>query len=686
MMEPRVIQELSQANQTPEHKRLLDHVKGLVNMSRTHMSNFYDQWDDADMIYRGERAKDEEDKKANAQKAPSKIVVPLTYAQVQTFVAFAMNLLTQREYFYELEGTGEEDHKAAKLAEALLEQNLQYNQFTQVLYQFFLDIGRFSLGVVKTSWAKETEVVWIEQELPPSPFGVFGQVGSLLGRAFNMPAPVPQKQTRQVRTKQTKYLGNDIRSISPYKFYPDTRLPLTDFQRGEFCGSEEEMTRAQLRQGEADGIYAGVSHIKDFQVSTTPRDGQRGKRFRGLTGTRPAEATHGQLKPTVIVTEIQVTIIPSEFKLSDGATLGSSTEPEKWIVSYANDDRIIRLEPLGYAHNNYTYRLGQFSPDQHGLVNESISEMVSHLQLVIDWLINSHITNVRKHISNKVVADPAGLYMEDLRDHKPVIRMKPGVANTGVDKYLKQLTVSDVTRGHIADVQVLMQFVSMTTAISDNLMGQYHTGRRSAREAANTATASGTRLRTIIKLIFDTCFLPLGRDMISNLRDGLDEETFVTVTGSSFTDWDGFNAFKIPNEERYKIGVNRTHLGKRYDFKLFDGTLPSEKASQAETLEQTLLAMMRNPEGLTILTQVLGYDPAKLFTEVLTLRGIKHPQRFLLDPVRANLIQQAQIQQQQLTQPTNGPVPAGGGPPINPSLSFQGGIPTPPPSFTALAS
>jgi hypothetical protein len=677
-MDDKIKAELSARKPTLFHATMLEHVKGLVSLSRGEMEKHYDKWDAADRIYRGERYKDEEDRKACASGAPDKIVLPLTYAQVQTFIAFALNLLQQRELFFELEGTGEEDHRAAKLAEALLDQNLTFNKWTQILYQFFLDIGRFSIGVVHHSWAHKKETIWVEED---APLGFMEQGQALLGTFFNSAPPTPKKV--QVKKEQTAYLGNELRSISPYSFFPDPRLPLTRFQEGEFCASEDELSKTALVRLEADGVYAGVEYIEDFKGIDHER--RQGRRRRMQNTTPEGRHTTNNIHATVLVTKVQVDIIPSKFKLSDGTTMGDGNTPEKWIVEYANDNRVIRCEPMGYAHNHYTYSVAQFSPDQHGFLNESITEMISHLQAVIDWFINSHITNVRKHISNRLVVDPAGIYYEDVRDHKPVIRLKPNVSQMGVDRFVKQLNVSDVTRGHIGDVEVLMKFVSMTTAISDNLMGQYHTGRRSAREASNTSAASGTRLRSIVKLIYDTAFRDLGFDMISNLRDELTEDAFVTITGDAYPDWEAYNAFKVPETGALKVPVNRTTIAGRYDFKLFEGTLPSEKFAQAETLEQTLLALMKNPDGLTVLTQMLGYDPAKLFTEVLVLRGVKHPDRFKIDAFRQQEIALAQQQQQQLqNQPTNGPANTSGGGSPNPTPGQPGVLPSQQPSFSSL--
>jgi hypothetical protein len=637
-MDDTIKRQLEKPVQGAFHKKLLEHCKGLVSISRNAMSSHYDDWDEADLVYRGQRHKDENDKKANKQGAPSKIVVPLTYAQVQTFIAFSMSLLQQRDHFFELEGTGEEDHRAAKLGEALLDQNLEFNTFTALLYQFMLDIGRFSIGVFKHSWVKETETVWVEEDVPT---GILGGPMKLLGNLFNLPPAAPKKQ--QVPKEQVAYMGNKIDAISPYKFFPDTRLPLSRFQEGEFCASEDEVTRNTLKKGEKNGLYAGIKYITDMKGEAYEGRKNRWRNFSAATSVGGGRA---QLKPTIILTCVQVELVPNEFLLDDGTPMGTSDQPEKWVVEYANDDRIIRAEQLGYVHNHYTYSVGQFSPDQHGLINESITEMISHLQAVIDWFINSHITNVRRHISNRLVVDPAGVFFEDLKEHKPVIRLKPNAANAGVDRFVKQLTMSDVTRGHITDVNTLMQFVSMTTAISDNLMGQYHTGRRSAREASNTSSASGSRLRNIVKIIFDLTLKPMGKDLLSNLRDGLDETMFVTITGEDFPDWAAYDAFKL-QDGQLKVGVDRTKLAGRYDFKVFEGILPSDKYVQAETLEQTLLALMKNPQGLPILTQMLGYDPGKLFKEVLELRGIKHPDRFKIDAFRQQELQQQSLLQQQ---------------------------------------
>ena len=81
-------EELKKEGVSQQHLKLLEHVKQLVALSREHMQSKYEDWDSYDEIYRGYRQMDDDDKKAKQKQAPKKMVVPLGFAQLQTFAAF----------------------------------------------------------------------------------------------------------------------------------------------------------------------------------------------------------------------------------------------------------------------------------------------------------------------------------------------------------------------------------------------------------------------------------------------------------------------------------------------------------------------------------------------------------------------------------------------------------------------
>ena len=600
------------AQQTPSdfHQQLLVKCKKLIFVSRSQMSKYYDRWDQNDMAYRGERKKDQQDKRLEEQGDTVKLAVPLTYAQVHTFVAFCFSVYFQRSAFYEMVGTGPEDQITAKVAEATLQRDLVYNKWATRCYQFLLDIGRFGLGILEVGWIKELQVVWKETTIS-SP-------GFALG-SFQLIKP---KQTNEVtKTFGTKFLGNRLYNVSPYRFYPDVRVPISRFQEGEFCGSDDEVTYARLKELERDGEVVGVDYISSLREDDfLSRNLVRLADVQFDTQMRDASIRTG----SILLTKCQLKLIPKHFTVS-GKPIGEEDYPVKYNVWYANNNRIIKCEPSGYTHDEFTYCVTQISPDQHRLINESICDLCGPLQDVTNWFLNSHIKSVRNVIQNYLVVDPAAIDINDIKMRRPVLKLLPGASRQGVDKWIKQLNVQDVTANHMADIDVLQSLMQIITGVSENAMGQFHGGRRSASEARAVNAGTANRLQMLAKIIWTDALDPLGRQMIANQRDGLDEPTFVRLTGD-IPDLNAFNRFKQ---------VDKNMLVGNYDFEIFDGTLPSEKNAIANSLEELFAAFIQNPQA----AMALGIDTQKLLMLLAKYRGIPAPEQVLIDPARMRLAQ-----------------------------------------------
>jgi hypothetical protein len=611
-MDEKIRKELENGKLSPLHNALLQHAKSLVEMSRGKMNGFYDMWDQFDDIYRGKRFPDKTDLEQRKKDLPEKMVVPLAYAQVQTFVAFCIMLYTQKDTIVELQAQGPEDEQPAKLGEALIDRDLNENCFVALLKQYLTDISRFGIGILKHTWVKETQMVR-EQT-------VFA--GSAVVAATE---PV----------QKTKFLGNRIVNISPYRWFPDPRLPLGRLQEGEFCADEDEVSIIELERQQHDGLVAGIKNIPEWNYAElTAREG-RSRLFSQQADTELKNK--GQSKGMCVRTEVQVWLTPKDFLDSDGDPMGPEDYPVLYVITYANDQTVIRCEPMNYVHNEFTYDCAEFNPDMHHLVNTSLSEIIDLLQSTISWFINSHITSVRRIIQNRIVYDPSAIEDEDLKKDTPHIRMNSAAYGGDVRRFLFQLQLQDVTTGHINDVEVLKQIMMEVTSISENGLGQYATGRRSAEEARNVNFNAASRMKIVATIIYYTGLAPLFRKMLSNLRDGLDEETYVKVRGLS-SDPNEFAGFK----------VTRDDLVGDYDFKVFDATLPSEKSRTASLLGEMLQEMMSNPQAIPM----FGYDPRKLFDRMFELLGVKNLNSLKLDPIAQQQMMVA-MQMMQGGQPTN---------------------------------
>ena len=587
----------------------------LVSNSRSVMSGYYAGWDAQRETFHGERQKDKADGKARERKEPEKLVVPMTHAQVQTFIAFCYQLFTQRSSFYELTGTGMEDMKAAKIAEALLNRDLNWNKFTVILYQFLLNIGIEGLGVIKHGWHKEVKRQLVTQQGQPTP-SLFGAM---------MPGPVTQ-----VMQDVVKFLGNKLIPISPYRFFPDPRLPVTQFQEGEFCASEIDMTRIQLKRMEAAGLVAGVEHIKDMSS-----DIWQARTDMGMRSKVTYDAVSGKQEGGVVVTEVQREIIPSEYKLPDGKPLGEEDTPCKYIILIANDNRILRCDKMGYVHDHFTYSAAQLNPDQQEHLNKGIAGLIDEMQNVITWLFNSRITAVRKTLHNSFIVDPEGVELSDLTERKSIIRLKKGVSRSGVDRWIKSLDVQDVTSQHIQDATTLGQVMQLVSGINENALGQYSQGRRSAEQTRAVNSGAASRLKMYASLIWGQALQPLGEDLLSNLRDGLDVEQIVRVTGLQSLQPQSPYAPNQADIQQF-LGVTKADLVGNYDFTTLDGTLPTEKFGLASILQDLLGILLSNPQAAAI----LGIDPRALLMEIAELNQIRNPERFLLQPQQQQLMMQ----------------------------------------------
>jgi hypothetical protein len=108
-----------------------------------------------------------------------------------------------------------------------------------------------------------------------------------------------------------------------------------------------------------------------------------------------------------------------------------------------------------------------------------------------------------------------------LNERRPVIRLKSTVQEgMAINQFIQQLQVTDVTTGHINDMGIVKNFSEEATGLSENLMGKYSEGRRSARESSNVNANAAGRAILPLKGVWQSAILPLGRKMLSNHGPG----------------------------------------------------------------------------------------------------------------------------------------------------------------------
>lgn len=643
-----VIAELNKKEPSEFHKEILSHAMALVKMSRSKMSKCYSDWDLMDQVYRGERSLDDEDIKQlkNKKNAPIKMVVPNTFAQVMTFSSFLFLMYKQNRNFFELLPSGDEDYGTKQQdCERILERDLQRNKWNLLLFQHLLDTARFGPSILECSWTRQ------------------------LSRVYVTPEPTVQNYNGVETTVRggsewqefVKYEGNLVRAVSPYRFFPDTRHPLVDFQKGEFCAAEEEYSMGKLRDLAVAGEVAGIEHIQSMPNNWAKERGGEtrsamdfGKENSWLIGPSKTEGT-------ALVTKMQVWLVPSKFKFGPtNKKLGPEEFPILYHLWYANDNRVIRCEPAYWWHNEFGWSVSQFTPDMHHTVTLGLADLIYRLQDVISWHINARITDVRRNMRGRLVIDPQGIDKNDLNNDGDIY-LRSGVSKTGVDRWVKQLNMVDTTQGHMVDADLLGKIMEVVTGVNGNAMGQYNSGRRSAQEARVVTAGAAGRMKLHGHLIWEGGLAPLGRQMLSNSRQTLSMETFTKAIGKvDPNDPEAVQAFMI----RYQAfkGTPEEVAGGD-DYFTFDSTLASEKGFMAQSLQELLVAILSS-DPMAAQRMTSEYSPGKVLEEIQYLRGSGSIKRFRYSPE-----EQAAIvaEQQRRFEIENAPEP-----PKPPSLSMSG--------------
>lgn len=609
-MDERIVKMLEGETQSDEIVALKKHICDQLKFSRGKLKKRWEQWDRNLKIFEGYKCPDEQDQEAAANAEPEKSIVPMGYAQVMTFATFLYMVLNQNKTFFQLEPTGNEDYPLTETGDMCLERDLRHNKFRVTLFELATDLARFGLACTKTTW----ELVEQHVEVMSEP-----TVREFAGFTFEEPG-LP------VSIPAVKYEGNRIAKISPYRIIPDMRYPLSQWERGKFVADEDEYHIGTLKTMEQAGKCVGVEHIEKMTKDLYKERGWGEGRFEGISapfGSNYSKASD-ENNFMVIVTDVDVVLNPKQFGI------GEEDYECHYIVSIANDSRIIALEKSGYLHGEFIYDLAQYSPDEHSDLGLALADAINGLQDVITWLINSRIVSLRQGLDKHLVVNPQWIDTDQLEGRQPIIYVRPNSPMMDINRMVQQLRVTDPTTANLPDMEVLLRIMQIVSGINENASGQFAPGRRSATENRNANAGAASRMTLHISLFFEQLLSPMGRKMLSNQRQGLSLETFVKIVGKSSPT--AYGPMPIPVELLYEQFCPSDPLALigSEDFFTVDLTSGSERAYLAQNLQELVIAMASNPQ-IAMMTQ---YDITKLIDEIQYLRGVRNVARFK-NPVSA---------------------------------------------------
>lgn len=621
MNQDQVNKDLLEKDTSEFQQSVLTFIRPRLTSACTSMGNVHSSWEEQDRIYRGYRVLDKQDEKSKGVGSPPKIIIPVGYALTQTALSFLMSTFFNDERMYRFMGNDPKSQRFKEGLELDIHWQLGRMKAYYVFHQWLQDAFKYGVGVVRTSWEEEYKKYRVRRAVPQAG-GFVQMIASLFGGNQQEAPMVMQEMVEDIKC----FEGSRVINVSPYSFYPDPSVTVSNFRKGSFVAYEEETTKAGLAGLNGYTLF-GVDKIPntmpaDLFNARTRRVGKYNV-FATSDFRNAVQSASGQMsmEGTVIKTEFEFTTTKKELKRLFDYDLGpewSGDTPLKMLAVAANDQKLLKFEPLGYLHGEYSYDVIEYSPDHNAFLNPGLGETVHEMQSMMTWFINSHVQNVRKAIRNRFIGDPSKIHTEDLTAGLEFIRVKDMMGKS-VSDVIKSLEVVDVTQRHTADAQLFMTLIQLVTGINDNALGQYHTGRRSATESQNVTNSATSRLKMHGMLAWSQGFEPLGQKLVANTNQLRSEEFYSRIIGEDIV--------KYPYDQTILVEPETIIGG--FQFVPYEGTMPNDKSRSAAFFTRLLEAAMGNPAEFR---QATGVNIGKILDHVFSLYGIKNFQDFVENP------------------------------------------------------
>lgn len=570
---------------SPRHAVILEAIRQRYDLSRHRMSERYDTWSKMEERFRAyvnlkETDRLRENLRSTGRPQYVTIDVPYSYAMLLTMHTYLASVFLARSPVLQYTARNGDSAANEMAVEAVMDYQFQAGGMMLPLHLWLMDAGKYGLGVVCNGWYDEQRYFTQVAEVPASYLG--------------LTVPGKMKKVKQLVRVQG-YQGNKIFNVRPQDFFPDPRVPLSQLQRGEFCGRIVETGWNTVVRRKEDGYYYNVEKLQqNLQTSPNSFGRDRGSSqlvlpeamdtlyYRGKLED-PARTGNNEKKEKsyIELLEMEIELVPTDWGL------GTSKYPEKWAFTVGNDEVILCAMPKGSYHDKFEYFPLEYEIEGYALAKRSMLEIVDPMNEILSWLFNSHMYNVRKALNDQLVVDPSRVVMKDLNDPAAgrIVRLKPEAYGTDPRLTVHQLQIADVTQTHLRDFQMVADLMQRVLGINDQIMGQMNTGGRQTATAVRTSTTLGiNRMKTVAEYMSAMGFTPWADVLLANTQQRMSVEQSLRIAGRNYGTGEQF------------VQVDPDRIAGQFDFVPVDGTMPVDRFAMANLWKELAQAMRQMPE------------------------------------------------------------------------------------------
>lgn len=589
---------------SPLHKRLLKKIESRIKLGEQEQQKQHERWrkaEDITMAYIPESEADAVRRSARENQGEPRyttIQIPYTYAVLMSAHTYWTSVFFARSPVHQFSGRHGEGEMQIQAMEALIGYQVEVGGAMGPYYIWLYDGGKYGCGILGTYWDR--------QKLH-------------YGQLVEMPDEMGNVGIYQTTQEIDGYIGNRVYNVSPWDFIHDPRVPLKNFQNGEFCAARCRLGWHHILQRRDAGYYnANVDTLREH-VGEDKNANQANSALERPTFSRSLyedESEETKHPAGAIFWEFYVELVPKEWGV------GNTNYPQKWCFTITEDlGLIVGASPLGHLHCKFPFDVIESEVEGYGTYARGTPEILEPVQNTVDWLVNTHFFNVRQTLNNQFIIDPSKLVIKDVQNSQAgfIWRLRPEAYGSDLDKIFKQVPVTDVTRAHMTDVQAMFGLGERITGVNDQIMGALQTGsnRKTATEVRTTTSFGVNRQKTITEYMSATGFAPHAQKLVQNSQQFYDASAKLRRVGN----------FAIDAGERF-LTVSPDDIQGFYDFMPVDGTLPVDKMAQANLWKEIMAGIRMMPPQVAA-----EYDWSRIFAWVANLGGIKNIQQFRMKVV-----------------------------------------------------
>lgn len=586
------------------HTKIVQEVTNRARVSYNEMKNRHKNWRDIDRNLTAFVELDDAEsliKDADKRK-PVRIVVPYSYATLETLLAYFSSAFLSDDTLLRYEGVGPEDILPALMLERVIATHTYRNKIALALHTLFRDGFVYGFGVGAPYW----DVIHGKK--------IRRQEGTWYSDIIRKWMGGPSKDI----VDAVLFEGNNMSVVDPYCVLPDPTVPIHECQKGEFWGWVDRtnynamLSEEKTSQGSMFNVrYLNSLHSMKTSIVETDASGRNDRFGTSLrtdnTVNKPADRIY-----------MYVNLIPKDWGLS------TSEYPEKWMFCVAGDAVVVEARQLGLIHNMYPIVTNCPDFDGHSVSPISRLEIIQGLQETLDWLFTSHIANVRKAINDMLIVDPSLINMNDLKHPGPgrLVRLRKHAWGRGVDQAVKQLAVSDVTKQHIGDSSYVIDLIQRVTSATDSLQGLMRTGgeRVTAQEYSGVRGGALSRLAKSAMITSMQVMRDLGYMFASHTQQFMSEEVYIRTVGDWEREFIDEYGIELPPAENNRIRIRPNDILADYDVITTDGSVMNP--DDANTWVNLFSVLSKN-EAL-----MQRFDMARVFKHIARKMGAKNVDKF----------------------------------------------------------